>query len=207
LAESADGDAAVARLWRLAENFARSDLSALERAEKLTEYVALQKAVQDGQVFGGRGHTGGVSAIARELRTSRQEIHRAEKIAGLAAQAKATSIHLGLANNASALINAASEPGAEAQISMLQSIAARESRRTKPSTPRSDARNKDVANALRDADRCAAEVAKRLLEAFDDEEAREVVELIHRSGPVPGITIGKALEREIPEDSGPYDPG
>ena len=116
-----NGNDDEARLWQLAENLARNDLTALERAEQLNEFLA-RKGVQDGQVSGGRGHTGGISAAARELGTSRQELYRAQEIAALAPETKTAALHLGLADNSSALRRASGKPGAEAQIAELRKI-------------------------------------------------------------------------------------
>jgi len=191
------GDDDTARLWQLAENLARCDLTALQRAEHLAEFVAL-KGVQIGQVSGGRGHTGGISAAARDLGTSRAEIYRAREIAGLAPEAKTAAVHLGLADNAFVLGSAASKPGAQAQIAELRREAAKRARwreaRVRP--PRLSMSEADE-NVLSEVNRCAIQAAKLLLEGLGTQRAVEIVDLIHRSGPLPGMAIGEALERLI----------
>lgn len=81
-----DGDATDARLWEIAENLHRADLSAVERNEHVAEWVKLTEVkVVSGQIaqkLPGRPE-GGVSAAARDLGIERTEVRRAIKIAAL----------------------------------------------------------------------------------------------------------------------------
>jgi hypothetical protein len=87
----------------ISENLHRAELTALERAEQITEYAGLakekreaDKAAQLGPVSGGRGNTGGARQAARDLGLTRQEVQRAERNAaftpaGLFARPPATT--------------------------------------------------------------------------------------------------------------------
>ena len=94
-----------ARLWEIAENLHRAELTALERAEHISQWIKLRgewgagescdqaddKLDQVGPVSeliparGGRGRQGGVRAAARELGISRTDtlraVHRVDRIA------------------------------------------------------------------------------------------------------------------------------
>lgn len=83
-----DGDETDARLWEIAENLHRAELSPVERAEHIAEWVKLteEKLRHDDAVSdrpGGRGNEGGRRAAARELGVSEPAARRAEKIASL----------------------------------------------------------------------------------------------------------------------------
>jgi hypothetical protein len=87
-----------ARLWEISENLHRADLTALERAEQIAEWVKLtgEKLGQVAPVSakGGRGNEGGVRAAVRDLGIERTEARRAVKLAGLSEEAPATTLHL-----------------------------------------------------------------------------------------------------------------
>lgn len=81
-----DGDERDARLWEIAENLHRADLSAVERAEHVDEWrkLTLEKVAQVAPPSGGdqpaeRGHR----KTAETLGISREAVRRAEKIAAL----------------------------------------------------------------------------------------------------------------------------
>jgi hypothetical protein len=94
------------RLWEIAENLHRSELTVLERSEHIAEWVRLteNKGAQVAQVSakGGRGIEGGLSAATRELGIDRTEAQRSAKIDSLTAEAKAIARDAGLDNNQSA---------------------------------------------------------------------------------------------------------
>jgi ParB/RepB/Spo0J family partition protein len=118
----ADFDDIEARLWSISENLHRNELDAVERARQIVEWIKLteektaqaepvspaEKPVQVAQVSGGRGHTGGISAAARELGVSRQEVRRSVKIAGISGVALEAAREAGLDGNQSALLRVAS---------------------------------------------------------------------------------------------------
>lgn len=86
-----DGTPDEARMWEIAENLHRADLSAVERAEHIEEWRTLAaKAAHDGHPSkNAQPHNVGVSAAARELGVSRQTVERAAKIASLPPEVKA----------------------------------------------------------------------------------------------------------------------
>jgi hypothetical protein len=106
-----------ARMWEIAENLHRAELTALERSEQIAEWVRLAgKLFQDETVSGGRGNEGGVRKAARQLGVNHVDAHRSMKIAGLSDEAKAAAREAGLENNRSALLSAASAPDPVARI-------------------------------------------------------------------------------------------
>jgi hypothetical protein len=98
-----------ARLWEIAENLHRAELTVLERSEQITEWVRItDKLAQVAPVSkGGRGKEGGINAASRELGVERTEVQRATKIASITPDAKAVAVEVGLDNNQSALLKAA----------------------------------------------------------------------------------------------------
>lgn len=70
---SSDSDA---RFWEIAEKLHRAELSKIERDELVAEWINItdaSKPAQVGQVSGGPGNEGGVSAAARNLLASRKD--------------------------------------------------------------------------------------------------------------------------------------
>jgi ParB-like chromosome segregation protein Spo0J len=113
------GDDRGARLWEIAENLHRADLTALERATQVAEWVKLaDKPAQVGPVSerGGRGLKGGVNAAVRDLGVRRTDAQRAVKISSLTEEAKRAAVAVGLDDNAAALLTAADRrPSMQAQ--------------------------------------------------------------------------------------------
>jgi ParB-like chromosome segregation protein Spo0J len=134
------GDETDARLWELAENLFRNDLTVLERAESINGWLTLveekRKAGQAAHPGGEQPHDKGLSSVARELKITREEVRRAAKIAGISAEAKLRAREAGLADNQSALMTIAKAPTPEAQVARVEEIAVGRSvpRRT-PSKP------------------------------------------------------------------------
>src|SRR5271169_949916 len=91
------GSKLEARLWEIAENLHRAELTALERAEHIDQWIRLRGETSASEpcdqaapatqlpARGGRGREGGVRAAARELGISRTDaqraVHRVHRIA------------------------------------------------------------------------------------------------------------------------------
>jgi len=107
-----DGTEDEARMWEIAENLHRADLSALERDEHVAEWIGLAERVST-QVApkpqGGRPEAG-IRKAARELGIDRDDARRAAKVASLAPEAKQAARDAGLSDNRTALLNAAKQP-------------------------------------------------------------------------------------------------
>ena len=103
-----DGDERDARLWEIAENLHRAELTVQERAEHIAEWVRLveEKGAQLAHPVGGRGNEGGVRAASRELGIPGRTVARALKIAGLSDEARAAAVEAGLDDSQSALLKA-----------------------------------------------------------------------------------------------------
>jgi ParB/RepB/Spo0J family partition protein len=116
-----------AKLWGLAENLHRAELTAIQRAEFIEDWEKLlKKRDQDAQVAhpGGRQpHDKGNSATAKALGTSRDDVRRAKAIANISPKAKATAKAEGLGDNKSALLKVAKEKGEKAQVKKVRQLA------------------------------------------------------------------------------------
>lgn len=121
--EGADEDRA--RMWEIAENLHRAELTALERDEHISEWLRLaNKPPHLGEVSGGRGNKGGIEQARRELGLSKGAVDRATKVAGLTEEAKEAAKEVGLDNNQSALLKVAAQ-SIERQADAVREIAER----------------------------------------------------------------------------------
>lgn len=101
-----------ARLWTIAENLHRIELTALQRSELQAEWLEVTQVESPNRKRGTR-------AAARELGLSVGAAQRATKIAGLSADAKQAARAHGLDDNQSALLAAASQCTPDAQVHAL----------------------------------------------------------------------------------------
>lgn len=127
-----DGSEIDARLWELAENLHRAELTALERDEHIAEWVKLTEEKKGAQVAppgGKQPHDKGIKAAVRELGVDRTSAQRAVKVAGISEEAKQEARDAGLDDNHAALLAAAKEETPEAQTAKLREIAKRKSDR------------------------------------------------------------------------------
>jgi ParB-like chromosome segregation protein Spo0J len=127
-------DTLAARLWAIAENLHRSELTAMERAGLVRKWVKLiQKLEVSGHNVrkpkGGRPE-GGIAKAARDLPVSgktaearRKSVERDVKIAGISRKAKAAAKAAGLEDNRTALLKIAKEPTPKAQAAKVQELA------------------------------------------------------------------------------------
>ena len=120
------------RLWEIAENLHRSELTPLERSEHIAEWVRLtEKDLQSAQVApiektkreDGRGHRNesGINAASRGIGVERTKAQRAIKIDGITPEAKQAAREAGLDKNQSALLKVAAAP-AEEQVAMVETV-------------------------------------------------------------------------------------
>jgi ParB-like chromosome segregation protein Spo0J len=110
-----------ARLWEIAENLHRAELTKLERDEQVAEWIKITERLS-AQVAakpqGGRPE-GGVRAASRELGIDEDDGRRAVKVASLSDEAKDAAREVGLDDNRSALLAASREPTPEAQVAKI----------------------------------------------------------------------------------------
>ncbi len=129
-----DFDDVEARMWSIAENLFRAELTVSQRAEQVAEYAKLatdRRNVQSAQLArierkreDGRGHRheSGDSLAARDLGITRDEIRRSRAIAALPEETKQAARDANLDDNQSALLKAAKGSTPEAQIAILAGI-------------------------------------------------------------------------------------
>lgn len=153
---------ADARMWEIAENLHRAELTKLERDEQIAEWVKLaNKPDQIEQVSkGGRGHEGGESAAARELGIDRAAVQRAVKVAGICDEAKDAAREAGIDDNQSKLLEVAREP-ADKQVATVHRIAA------KAPLDDADAQEKQIAALMSAWNRASPEARKEFLVRID----------------------------------------
>jgi ParB family chromosome partitioning protein len=104
-----DEDDDHARMWEIAENLHRAELTALERAEHVAEWVSLTDRLS--AQIGPKGKVGhrpesGINKASRELGIERKVAQRAVKVASLSDDAKAVAKEVGLDGNQSVLLAA-----------------------------------------------------------------------------------------------------
>src|ERR1700730_1516200 len=132
-----EGTKADARTWQLMENLYRADLTALQRAEHVTELVQgiLQdaKGVQLAPPGGEQPHDRGIKKAAKALGFTRDEVRRSLKVDGISEAAKTKAKELGLDDNQSALLKIAEEDGEQAQLGVLEEIKSGDVSGSKPS--------------------------------------------------------------------------
>jgi ParB-like chromosome segregation protein Spo0J len=118
------------RLWEIAENLHRAELTVDERAAHFAEWKRLtgtdDPATQSSQTetieskrADGRGHRkrSGTNEAARKLGIDRNEAHRLDKIASIAPEAARAA---GINDHQGALLAVAKEPTPEAQLAAVQ---------------------------------------------------------------------------------------
>lgn len=124
-----------ARLWEIAENLHRADLTKLERDELVAEWVKIAGdevlAQSEPKPSGGRPE-GGVRAAARDLGIERSDARRAVEVASLSDEAKQAARETGMDNNRSAMLAAAKEHTPQAQAEKIVELSQR--RPVPPST-------------------------------------------------------------------------
>jgi hypothetical protein len=129
-----------ARLWELAENLHRADLTTIERAEHIAEWIRLRAPVQteedkigqvaqfseNAKVGAGRGNEGGLRAAVRDLGIEHREARRSVAIDAIIPEAKEAARVSSIAEIKSALLSVAKEPP-EKQVAKVAELAAKKS--------------------------------------------------------------------------------
>jgi hypothetical protein len=111
-----------ARLWEIAENLHRAELTKLERDENIAEWIKITDrvhAVQSAPHGKAGQQPGGISAAARELGVEETDAKRAVKVASLSEEAKDAAREVGLDDNRTALLEAASKPTVAEQVASI----------------------------------------------------------------------------------------
>jgi ParB-like chromosome segregation protein Spo0J len=111
---------AEARMWEIAENLHRAELTKLQRAEQIAEWVKLSSQVATKADTGGRPE-GGERRAARELGIDKDDVHRSVKIAGLTDDAKEAAQEAGIDDNQSKLLEVARE-APERQVAKVREL-------------------------------------------------------------------------------------
>ena len=137
-----DGDERDARLWEIAENLHRAELSVQERADHIAEWVRLtaekEVSAQSAPKLPGRPQ-GGINAAVRELGIDRTEAQRAVKIASITPEAREAADAAGLMTQTARLAIAQAAP--DHQVQRVAEVAAS---RIKPvPTPLNDIETED----------------------------------------------------------------
>lgn len=113
-----------ARLWEIAENLHRAELTKLERDDNIAEWIKITERASKSQseslrADGRGGRPSGIENAARELGIERQDAHRAVKVSTLSDEAKDAARETGLDNNRSALLDAASKGTVAEQVAEI----------------------------------------------------------------------------------------
>ena len=172
-AEFMTGDETDARLWEIAENLHRAELTALEHDEQVAEWVRLTEArrVVSGQIVHKPGRPkGGIAEAARRLPVTgktqharRKTVERSIKVASVSPEAKAAAKEAGLDDHRSAMLEIAKQKTPEAQIQKVHQIVARKAAsRGKGQSRRTEKRGTVKANEAASDQALSADDNKKL---------------------------------------------
>lgn len=149
---------AEARMWEIAENLHRAELTKLQRAEQIEEWRELS-AEQGGKVSHPQPHEHGVSKAAEALGIDRATVRHAEKIAHISDEAKEAAVEAGIDDNQSKLLQIAKEPP-ERQAAKVRELV----------MPKSDRETveQQVAAVMNAWNKAGPEARKRVRELIDE---------------------------------------
>ena len=129
-----EDDETACRMWEISENLHRAELPQMERDKLVAEWCRLVgKEVSfqhETKPQGGRPKSG-ASEAARQLGLDKVDVHRAIKVASITPEAQQAAHEVGLADNRSALLEAASKP-AEEQAAYLRERAVKKEMKLAP---------------------------------------------------------------------------
>ncbi len=110
------------RMWELSENLHRAELTVLERSESIAEWIRLSEEVSILRQIGAKPGRpeGGRRAAVREIGIPETSARRAEAVSSLLPEAKKEAKALGLDDNQTALLKAASKTTPEGQVESLR---------------------------------------------------------------------------------------
>jgi ParB-like chromosome segregation protein Spo0J len=177
-----DMDERQRRMWEIAENLHRAELTVLERDEQVSEWIKLAATIsrQPDEKIGRGRPEGGRASASREINVSEPDARRAEQVASLTPEAKDAARETGQADNRSALLEAAKQ-APERQADYLRDRAA--SKRTRNALD--DKMTKEDANER---------LAEWLAENSHGEQWATLSALIYAAGYTP---LGKAFNRLV----------
>ncbi len=194
-----EADSIDVRRWEIAENLHRAELTVLERAEHVTEWLRLTEEKQRGVLrqvdakLSVRGREGegrpesGIRAASRELGITEPEARRSVTIAeALTPEAKTAAVDAHLDDNQSALLTVAKTP-AEQQVAKVGELVRQRRGAAEPAPDPRKAAAGELAGHL--APRFSREEWPRLLELITTLKCRLLVEELTRlgvTGPEPG---------------------
>ena len=180
----------LGRMWEISENLHRADLTALERDEQIAEWIELverrrpkdqvsNEANKPSQVAtvskGGRGKEGGARAAARELGITKDDAHRAKRVAGLSEEAKQIARKTGLDENRSVLLEAAK---AEDSVVFLREKSARRDTGKEASAHLAPNRDEECADFL--LAEIEADKIPTLISLMESAKIKNVIEIVRR---------------------------
>jgi ParB family chromosome partitioning protein len=172
-ADDIDTDIA-SQMWTISENLHRSELTALERDEQVTKWMEFEekwrkeknRVLRQNGAKPGRP-TGGTRAAARSLGIAENDARRAIKVAALSAEAKQAAREVGLDDHRNALLAAAKEETAEAQVVVLKTRAARKPKRAAAPLNDLEARERQVSALMSAWNKASAEAREEFFARID----------------------------------------
>jgi ParB-like chromosome segregation protein Spo0J len=167
-----EGDEVDAELWEIAENLHRAELTALERDEQIARWAELaarrvsDKLSETGKAKGGR--PGIAAKAAKELGVDERAVQRAVRVASLSDEAKAVARETGLADNRTALLDAAKRPTPAEQVEAIRQRAAPKAVKLADDPLNNlEAREKQVAALMAAWNRASKEAREEFLSRVD----------------------------------------
>lgn len=169
------GDEIDRELIEIAENLHRCELTVQQHSEQVARWAVLTKAKlsqvatlsKDGK--GGRGKKGGIRTVGEDLGLTKDQVDRAQKIAGMTDAAKEAAKEEGLDDNQTALLAAAKKDPDDQE----PEIRRQAKKRKKPASPPPDADNdfevisKQVTALMRAWNKAGPEARKQFLDKID----------------------------------------